>query len=148
MSEEEQNEFEKVLLKNKAVQLIVVNKNEVFKHFKPPDLPVAFGTLFKSSLVGKSFEEVIEECERLQASSVLSVSELQSNNVNKWTIGQKKTPLWQKNRSGRVTASNAYAIYHANLKVPALRLLKKSCYPTEKPFATEATRYSSKTYFL
>jgi hypothetical protein len=65
----------------------VVNKNEVFTNFKPPDLPVAFGTLFKSSLVGKSFEEVIEECERLQAKSILSVTELQSNIVKKCTIG-------------------------------------------------------------
>ena len=95
MSEEEKNELEKFLLNNKAVQLQVVNKNEVFKHFKTPDLSVAFGTLFKSSLVGKSYDEVVAECERLQASSVLSVNGLQSNNVKKCTIWQNKIPLWQ-----------------------------------------------------
>ena len=85
MSEEEQNELEKVLLNKKAVQLQVANKNEAFKHFKPLHLSVAFGTLFKSSLVEKSYVEVVEECERLQACSI-SVNELQSNNVNKCTI--------------------------------------------------------------
>ncbi len=42
MTTEEQSEFEKVLLKNKAVQLQVVNKNDVYKNFQPPELPVAF----------------------------------------------------------------------------------------------------------
>jgi hypothetical protein len=85
MSEEEQNELEKVLLNKKAVQLQVANKNEAFKHFKPLHLSVAFGTLFKSLLVETSYVEVVEECERLQACSI-SVNELQSNNVNKCTI--------------------------------------------------------------
>ncbi len=60
MTTEKQSEFEKVLLKNKAVQLQVVNKNDVYKHFQPPELPVAFGTIFVASLVGKSYVTVME----------------------------------------------------------------------------------------
>ncbi|KZS21144.1 Uncharacterized protein APZ42_011999, partial [Daphnia magna] len=141
MTTEEQSEYEKVLLKNKAVQLQVVNKNEFYKHFQPPELPVAFGTIFIASLVGKSYVTVMEECERLLKGCTLSVTEVQSENVNRCTIGQKKTQFWQLFRAGRCTASNAYPIFNANIKKPALWLLKKSCYPAEKAFSTEATRY-------
>ena len=61
MTTEEQSETEKVLLKNKAVQLQVVYNNEFYKHFSPPELPFAFGTMFIASLVGKFYITVMEE---------------------------------------------------------------------------------------
>ena len=64
MTTEQQSETEKVLLKNKAVQLQVVYNNEFYKHFEPPELPFAFGTMFIASLVGKFYITVMEECER------------------------------------------------------------------------------------
>jgi hypothetical protein len=40
-----------------------VNNNKFYKHFQPPELQVAFGTMFIASLVGKFYVTVMEECE-------------------------------------------------------------------------------------
>jgi len=39
MASEEQSKLMEVLVKNQAVQLQVVKENDVYKNFKPPDLP-------------------------------------------------------------------------------------------------------------
>ena len=91
MTRAEQMAYEAILLNNRAVQLQVVKDNDVYKHFPPPDLPVAFGSIYKSDLFGRPKEEVMDACEELLIGSHLSCSTEQSGNVNKITIGQKKT---------------------------------------------------------
>ena len=90
MTRAEQMAYEAILLNNRAVQLQVVKDNDVYKHFPPPDLPVAFGSIYKSDLFGRPKEEVMDACEELLIGSHLSCSTEQSGNVNKITIGQKK----------------------------------------------------------
>lgn len=75
MTIEHETKLMEALLNNRAVQLQVMKENDVYKNFQPPDLPVAFGSLFVSSLVGKSYEEVMEECERKIEGPLLKVTQ-------------------------------------------------------------------------
>ena len=148
MNEVEKNAFREFLLKNRAVQLQVINDKGFYKNFAPPFLPLHFGCLYNKTMVGKSYEEVIEECEKLLDGPLLHCSQEQADNVNLWTVGQKKTKLWDTYRAGRCTASNAKNIVTSNLNDPALWLIKKCCYPADNHFSTEATRFKLLQYFL
>lgn len=128
-----------ILLQNRAVKLQVVNDNDVYKNFAPPDLPMPFGRLYDKTKVGTSYAEVMEECERLLAGPLLHCNE-DICNRNSLTVGEKKTKLWDTYRARCCKASNVKQIVTANLDVPAMGLMKKCYYPAENSFSTEATR--------
>ncbi len=47
MTIEHETKLMEALLNNRAVQLQVMKENDVYKNFKPPDLPVTFGLSFR-----------------------------------------------------------------------------------------------------
>jgi hypothetical protein len=139
MSKKEISTFHQELLQHGSVQLMVLNNFS--SHFSPPALPKPLSDLYNPCLLNKPYEEILLECVRLEQKGVFRITKAQSEAVEKVTLQQFKSPIWNRYRSGLCTASNSHQICHTSMENPSISLLKKIRYPAGSTFSTEATRY-------
>jgi hypothetical protein len=127
MNDEEKNALNEILLKNRAVQLHVVDK--FADHFVPKKIPVRLISIYNPDFAnGKNYEEIVEECDRLQR-EVLFVTEEQAIEAERLTLKQRKSHFWLDIRIGYCTGSLIYQICHTNLSKPSISLIKRICFP-------------------
>ncbi|KAH7973736.1 hypothetical protein HPB49_004595 [Dermacentor silvarum] len=64
--------------------------------------------------------------------------------IEKQTKAQSASEKWHQFRTGRITASNAGALFATSLTEPSRSLLKRLCYPEDCKFQTAATEWGKK----
>jgi hypothetical protein len=88
MNEEDKNALNEILLKNRAVQLHVMDPFS--GNFVPKEIPVRLISINKQDFAkGKSYEKIVAECDRLQR-EVLFVTKEQAIEVERLTLKQRK----------------------------------------------------------
>lgn len=126
MSNEEKNALHEILLANRAVQLHVVD--QFCEHFIPPPVPTRLNSIFNPEFAnGKTFEEVLVECDRLLKDLVVTPE--QAKEAERLTLKQRKSHFWKDVRIGYCTGSNIYQICRTNVEKPSVSLIKKICFP-------------------
>lgn len=126
MNYKDKEALNEILLKNKAVQLHVVN--QFCGSFIPPPLPTRLSSLYDPVFAsGKTFEDILQECSRWKKE--LNVTVDQSCEAEKLTIKQRKSQFWRDIRIGYCTESVMYQVCHTSISNPSLSLIKGICYP-------------------
>ncbi len=112
------------------------------EHFVPKslshDLPVILTSLYNSENLKLDYHDL------LQASSEanIMVSQEQVLHVEQQTRGQSCTRLWNRMRSGRITASRFKAACRTDPCLPSRSLVGAICYPELAKFNSKATSWS------
>lgn len=142
-TENELNEFYEELFKTGTKPVVLSTIQPYCDSYVPrvitEEFPKMLSDFYQPKLLEASLEEVMKECASLK--SKLAVTEEQVKNVEEATRQQYKTKLWNKFRSGRVTASKARAVCKTNPKSPAPSLIKAICYPETMNFTSAATKW-------
>ncbi|KAL1481489.1 hypothetical protein MTO96_034446 [Rhipicephalus appendiculatus] len=89
-----------------------------------------------------SWEDVQAECRKVFQD--FSVTPDVCALIEKQTKAQSASSKWHQFRTGRITASNAGAVFATSLTEPSKSLLKRLCYPQECRFLTAATEWGKK----
>ncbi|KAL1476598.1 hypothetical protein MTO96_036397 [Rhipicephalus appendiculatus] len=89
-----------------------------------------------------SWEDVQAECRKVFQD--FSVTPDVCALIEKQTKAQSASSKWHQFRTGRITASNAGAVFATSLTEPSKSLLKRLCYPVECRFQTAATEWGKK----
>jgi Viral alkaline exonuclease len=110
--------------------------------FKPKELqvqlPKPLSTIYNSSFIGKSIEELIDCAERHLHS--YDVTPIQAERIEELTRAQNRSRLWFQLRQGRITASLLQEVVRSDPRNPRRSLLQRICYPFDSKFSSEATR--------
>ncbi|XP_070389189.1 uncharacterized protein [Dermacentor albipictus] len=89
-----------------------------------------------------SLEDVQAECRNVLQD--LSIEPDVCVLIEKQTKAQSASEKWHLFRTGRITASNAGAVFATSLTKPSKSLLKRLCYPEDCKFQTAATQWGKK----
>nr|XP_054923052.1 uncharacterized protein LOC126524139 [Dermacentor andersoni] len=89
-----------------------------------------------------SLEDVQAECRNVLQD--LSIEPDVCVLIEKQTKAQSASEKWHLYRTGRITASNAGAVFATSLTKPSKSLLKRLCYPEDCKFQTAATQWGKK----
>ena len=65
----------------------------------------------------------------------------QQSNVEVATRKQHLSKNWFHFRTGRITASKIYRVYHTTVTNPSISLIKEICYPESYKFKSQATKW-------
>lgn len=104
------------------------------------NFPMILTELFNKDLLSANFSEITKCCENIR----LVVSQQKADTVERATKEQSKSKLWQRFRSGRVTASKMYSACHSSPSAPSQSLVLSICYPAASSFKTAATTWGCK----
>ena len=77
--------------------------------------------LYDSKLPCLNYKELIDYCQNVTAE--------QQSNVEVATRKQHLSKNWFHFRTGRITASKIYRVYHTTVTNPSISLIKEICYP-------------------
>jgi len=89
-------------------------------------------------LLDASYEEINKVCDSID----VSITNEQVKLIESATRGQSKNRLWQRFRSGRITASKMRAVCHTSQSHPSHSLIMSICYPFD--VRSEATEWGCK----
>jgi len=87
--------------------------------------PKLLSDLFDEEIHQLPLCEVRKQCNELK----IEVTASQIEALEQSTRGQFMSKLWQKHRTGRITASKFKAVCHTNSTQPAPHLIRSICYP-------------------
>ena len=138
-SAEEQTFF----LKNIACERLVICSiiPPFSDNFKPiantVQLPPSLLDLYKPENEELLYTELLELCDEVQ----LSVTSQEAQNFEVNTREQAKSPVWFKQRAGRITASKMKAVCATDPSHPSQSLISQICYPHLNKFTTSATAW-------
>ena len=96
------------------------------------DLPCCLADIFKSEHHNKPFDELL--CMAAELEVVVSLN--QAKAVEEQTRGQANSPLWDRMRTGRVTATKLKAVCSTDPAMPSISLIMSICYPELSKYAT------------
>ena len=85
--------------------------------------PLDFTKLYDVSASSLSFEELLKKCEEAD----ISMTQRQIDFLEQQTRKPSSSAFWFKYRTGRITASNFYAVCHTTTSNPSVTLIKKLC---------------------
>ncbi|XP_060085336.1 uncharacterized protein LOC132564723 [Ylistrum balloti] len=140
-TEEELTGFLQRLSATGARSVILSVKAPFQKEFIPTpvsaNFPLILTDLFNKELLSAGFSEIMIKCKNLK----IEVSDQEAANVESATKEQSKSKLWNRFRSGRVTASKMFAVCRTNPAAPSKSLISSICYPTETSFKSVATSW-------
>lgn len=133
--------FDQLALEKKpCVQLRV--EESTYANFIPlqmkTPLPKPMSSIFDSANESQSIEELISMAEDFLSN--FNFTEDQRILLELLTRNQFKSILWGKHREGRITASNAHAVLHTDLKNPSKTIVQKICYPDRAAFDSTPTK--------
>lgn len=103
-------------------------------------LPAFLGALEDQACQHMHFQDLLEHCKSVN----ICVSKEQAAYGQQQTKGQAKCKTWTCLRTGRVTASKAYQVYHTNPSQPSLSLIHDICTPKASRKETASVRRSIK----
>ncbi|KAH7973658.1 hypothetical protein HPB49_003575 [Dermacentor silvarum] len=89
-----------------------------------------------------SWDDVQAECREVLEE--LSIEPDVCALIEKQTKAQSASEKWHQFWTGRITASNAGAVFATSLTEPSRSLLKRLCYPEDCKFQTAATAWGKK----
>ena len=101
--------------------------------------PKVMAELYEERCTDMPTEQLREHC--ASVFDGISVTDVQSKNVEKITRAQSASKEWYQFRAGRVTASRMKAVCSTPLELPSPSLVKTICYPHTTKFSTHATRW-------
>ncbi|XP_062591049.1 uncharacterized protein LOC134252559 [Saccostrea cucullata] len=140
-SDDELRTFLNKLNQTGAQSAILSVKNSFQEAFIPKALdqkfPIVLNDLLNTDLLQAPFREIMEVCEKVQ----VTVTKEEADSVEKATKQQATTKLWNRFRSGRITASRMYAACHSNPASPSESLIRAICNPEISKFQTAATTW-------
>jgi len=102
-----------------------------------PKFPVVLQELYDSTLLTASFSEIMKKCESVK----IEVTQQETDAVESSTKTQASSKLWQRFRSGRITASRMHSVCHSSPSQPSQSLVLSVCYPENSTFKTAATSW-------
>lgn len=140
-TESEINQFLCNLNSTGAMSAILSVKESFQMAFIPkavnPQFPRVMTDLFKTDMLSASYSEIIAFCQTLE----VTVSKEESDCVEQVTKQQSETKLWNRFRSGRITASRMHSVCHSSPAKPSESLIKAICYPESAKFTSVATTW-------
>lgn len=95
--------------------------------------------LYDQAAVKKSYEELIEQCEKTFSS--LEINEAAINSIEQRTRNQAKSTNWFAYRTGRITASTLYDVCHTQFYAPSKSLINRICFPNSKELSVPSVKY-------
>ena len=108
-------------------------------YFGDKSLPKVMAELYQERCTEMPTEQLREHCASLFDG--ITVTDLQSENIEKITRAQSASKEWHLFRAGRVTASRMKAVCSTPLDRPSQSLVKTICYPHTTKCSTHATRW-------
>ena len=108
-------------------------------YFGDKSLPKVMAELYEERCTEMPTEQLHEHCASLFDG--ITITDVQSKNIEKITRAQSASKEWYLFRAGRVTASRMKAVCSTPLERPSPSLVKTICYPHTTKFSTHATRW-------
>ncbi|XP_021374354.1 uncharacterized protein LOC110463803 [Mizuhopecten yessoensis] len=104
-----------------------------------PNFPSVLTDLYSGNFTSLSLDELINKSEEVTES--INVTKEEARSVEEATRPQSKTKLWNKFRSGRLTASKIKKVCRTSIQHPSRSLIQSVCYPGNNSFANNATKW-------
>ncbi|XP_033747952.1 uncharacterized protein LOC117332971 [Pecten maximus] len=99
--------------------------------------PKMLTELLRQDMLQSSFSDILKYCEDIN----VKVSKEEAESVEKATRQQAQSKLWNRFRSGRITASRMYSVCHSSPAAPSESLIKAVCNPESAKFTSTATSW-------
>lgn len=116
-------------------------KHEFQAPFVPKALderfPKVLSELFHPDMLEASFSEILKHCKDIN----VTISKEEAESVEKATRQQTECKLWNRFRSGRITASRMHTACHSSPAAPSESLIRAVCNPESTKFTSAATAW-------
>jgi len=86
-----------------------------------------------------NYLELLNACDSIS----LSITDEESQAIERATQKQAESKVWFSQRAGRITASRLKAACHTDISKPSRSLIKTICYPEAHKFTSTATRFAA-----